>query len=656
MATVYRAYDPSFDREVALKVLPREFLHDPQFEGRFKREIKTVAKLEHPAIVPVYDVGEEDGQPFFVMRYMTGGSLSDWIKRGKFSLQDTARIVERLAGALAYTHARGIVHRDLKPDNILFDNNGNPFISDFGIAKLDEATSTLTGSAVVGTPAYMSPEQAQGEKADSRSDIYGLGVIIFQMLVGKQPYSADTPMGVVVKHITEPVPEILDFDPELPAEVDDFIKKALAKDKKDRFETVIELAKALNMIAFGEEGAITDAGATKIGTGRSSISGSRMGIIIGGVVLLLALLGGFIFKDKLFGGAAPTSISVPVSTAINTEVIPTATEALPTATQVEPSPTQELPTAIPIPGGTDKIAFISGREIWMMNPDGSEITPLTNNGSGKSSLQWMPDGKSLMFLSRNCAYSLNTETRETETVFCLDPTATIDGPRLSPDGSRLAVSLNRELLIVPFNRGELSRAQNKGDLLRIENSCSYTGVPTKDMRWSKDGEQIAVVFIDTTGRVHADRIRVLDVSSCVDGAIFAVDQFPADETPLSGYQNNPIIPGFDWDGNQRFLLNDVIRNEGFGNLYLYDMGTRNLELFNPVDNSCCYRDARWSPDGQYVLFLFQDIRQASESKNRLYFVSYDDLLNGQPGTPIPLPIQIFASPSEQPGPAFRPVE
>jgi len=656
MATVYRAYDPSFDREVALKVLPREFLHDPQFEGRFKREIKTVAKLEHPAIVPVYDVGEEDGQPFFVMRYMTGGSLSDWIKRGKFSLQDTARIVERLAGALAYTHAKGIVHRDLKPDNILFDNNGNPFISDFGIAKLDEATSTLTGSAVVGTPAYMSPEQAQGEKADSRSDIYGLGVIIFQMLVGKQPYSADTPMGVVVKQITEPVPEILDFDSTLPPEVDEFIKKALAKDKNDRFNTVIELAKALNMIAFGEEGAITESGATKIGAGLASSSGSRLGIIIGGAVLLLALLGGFIFKDKLFGGAAPTSSPVPVSIPTNTAVLPTATESIPTATQVEPSATQELPTAIPIPGGTDKIAFISGKEIWVMNPDGSGITPLTNSGSGKSSLQWMPDGKNLMYLSGNCAYSLDTETRQTETVFCLDPTATIDGPRLSPDGSMIAISLNRELLIVPFNRGELSRVQNKGDLLRIENSCSYTGVSTKDMRWSKDGKQIAIVFIDTTDRFNVDRIRVVDVSSCADSGIFAVDQFPSKETPLSGYQNNPIIPGFDWDGNQRFLLNDVIRNEGFGNLYLYDMSTRNLELFNPVDNSCCYRDPRWSPDGQYVLFLFQDIRQASESKNRLYFVSFDDLLNGQPGTPIPLPIQVFASPSEQPGPAFRPVQ
>ena len=142
MATVYRAYDPSFERDVAVKVLPREFLHDPQFAERFKREIKTIAALEHPAIVPVHDVGEEDGVPFFVMRYMSGGSLKDQIERGKFSVSDSARIIERLASALAYAHRKGVVHRDLKPDNILFDANGDSFISDFGVASLTSGPAT----------------------------------------------------------------------------------------------------------------------------------------------------------------------------------------------------------------------------------------------------------------------------------------------------------------------------------------------------------------------------------------------------------------------------------------------------------------------------------------------------------------------------------
>ena len=147
------------------------------------------------------------------MRFMTGGSLSDRIAKGKLSVQDTARIVEKIAQGLAYAHKKGIIHRDLKPDNILFDDNDDPFISDFGIAKLTESTGSLTGSGVIGTPAYMSPEQAQGNEIDGRSDIYGLGVIVYQMLSGKQPYNADTPMGVVLKHITEPVPEILNIKP-----------------------------------------------------------------------------------------------------------------------------------------------------------------------------------------------------------------------------------------------------------------------------------------------------------------------------------------------------------------------------------------------------------------------------------------------------------
>jgi len=234
MAIVYLAYDPSFDREVAIKVLPREFLFDPQFQHRFKNEIKTIAALEHPAIVPVHDVGEDDGVPYFVMRYMTGGSLSNQIEKGKLSITDAARIVERLSSALTYAHQKGIVHRDLKPDNILFDDRNDPYISDFGVASFSSGQTNITGEAAIGTPAYMSPEQAQGDKVDSRSDIYGLGVIIFQMLSGKQPYAADTPMGVAIKHITEPVPEILKSDPSLPRAADTIIRTAMAKKKEDR--------------------------------------------------------------------------------------------------------------------------------------------------------------------------------------------------------------------------------------------------------------------------------------------------------------------------------------------------------------------------------------------------------------------------------------
>ncbi len=253
MATVFLAHDPNFDRDVAIKVMPQQFTHDPMFRERFNREARTIASLEHSAIVPVYDFGEENGQPYLVMRYMPGGSLVDRIGQGPLLLKECARIMERLCPALDQAHLRGIIHRDLKPGNILFDQYGEAFLSDFGIAKITETTAALTGSAVIGTPAYMSPEQAYGDKdIDGRSDIYSLGVILFEMLTGSAPYEADTPMGVAMKHILDPVPSILHVKPDLPEDLEYVIGRALAKDPVNRFQTAGEMLVSLMAVARGE--------------------------------------------------------------------------------------------------------------------------------------------------------------------------------------------------------------------------------------------------------------------------------------------------------------------------------------------------------------------------------------------------------------------
>lgn len=382
MATVYRAFDPSFDREVAIKVLPREMMHDPQFRSRFEREIKMVAGLEHPAIVPVYDVGDEDGQPYFVMRYMTGGSLSDWIEKEKFSVEDTARIIEKIAQGLAYSHKRGIVHRDLKPDNILFDNNGDPFISDFGVAKLTEASGGLTGSGVIGTPAYMSPEQAQGSEIDGRSDVYGLGVIVYQMLSGQQPYSADTPMGVVVKHITEPVPEILKFVPTLPPEMDDIIKTALAKDKSKRYPTTIDLAKAINLVAFGSEGNIafgTNSGrGTRLGSPTTQQFRGKTGLVVVGIVLAVAVIGFFLLRNQLLSPDQPNA-TLPANS--STLTITPALQDDTASSSFAPFCSAEVIIPVPEVKETNSVctkkkpyAFVSipeGATFEVLNPEGS---------------------------------------------------------------------------------------------------------------------------------------------------------------------------------------------------------------------------------------------------------------------------------------------
>ncbi|MCI0394266.1 MAG: bifunctional serine/threonine-protein kinase/ABC transporter substrate-binding protein, partial [Chloroflexi bacterium] len=252
MATVFHAYDPRFKRDVAIKVLPRELVHSPTFKARFEREAQTIAALEHPAIVPVYDFGEEDGQPYLVMRFMTGGSLADRLKPEPLSLGEAGRIFRRLAPALDSAHARGIIHRDLKPGNILFDQWNEPHLSDFGIVKLAAAGGAeLTGTGgILGTPAYMSPEQVLGtQELDGRSDVYALGVIFFEMLTGRRPYQADTPMGLAFKHVNEPIPQVLELNAALPPGCQVVIDRAMAKDREDRYATAEALAAAITGVA-----------------------------------------------------------------------------------------------------------------------------------------------------------------------------------------------------------------------------------------------------------------------------------------------------------------------------------------------------------------------------------------------------------------------
>lgn len=247
MATVYLAEDPNFGRDVAIKVLPRQFLHDEQFRGRFEREAKTIAALEHKAIVPVYDFGEHDGQPYLVMRYMPGGALDARIRQGALAPTEAAVIVSRIASALDAAHQRGIVHRDLKPGNVLFDADGDAYLSDFGIVKVTEATANLTGNAIIGTPAYMSPEQVHGDRdIDGRSDVYTLGVILYEMLTGKVPYPAKTPTQQMMAHVLDPVPEVTTARRDLSPVYNAVVQKGMAKDPSLRYQTAGALAEAFN--------------------------------------------------------------------------------------------------------------------------------------------------------------------------------------------------------------------------------------------------------------------------------------------------------------------------------------------------------------------------------------------------------------------------
>jgi len=249
MASVYRGYQESIDRSVAIKVLPAEFLHDPNFNQRFVQEARALSKLTHPAIVSLYEFGQQDDLPYIVMPLMTGGSLADRLRRGALPLDEVARILTPLADALDFAHRQNIWHRDVKPNNILFDQHNNPYLSDFGIAKaVGSAASSLTGSGIIGTPDYMSPEQARGEQIDHRADIYSLGVVAYQMLTGEVMFKATTPLGVIYKHINELPPPLRQLRPELPASVEDIVFKSLAKNPGDRYGSANEFIHALTEV------------------------------------------------------------------------------------------------------------------------------------------------------------------------------------------------------------------------------------------------------------------------------------------------------------------------------------------------------------------------------------------------------------------------
>ena len=244
MGTVYRAWDRELERDVALKWLPAYFSQDQTFTERFKREIRVIAHLEHPHIVPIYDVGENEGRPFIIMRLLDGGTLRDKIQRGNFNLAELVQAIEQIAGALAAAHARQIVHRDIKPGNILFDNHGSAFLSDFGIAKVLDSSTHLTGSGFIGTPAYMSPEQFTGQEIDGRSDQYSLAVVVYEALKGDLPFEGTTAQ-MMYQHINVVPPDIdLETHP-IPPGLNPILLKSLSKNPADRYARVKDFATAM---------------------------------------------------------------------------------------------------------------------------------------------------------------------------------------------------------------------------------------------------------------------------------------------------------------------------------------------------------------------------------------------------------------------------
>ncbi len=251
MGVIFLAKDPYIQRQVVVKVLMYKHTLDDVYREFFQREAEVIAALEHPCIVPIYDFGWHGQQPYIVMRYMSGGSLDDRLQKGEIKLTEMAHILKRVSEALDSAHAAKIIHRDIKPSNILFDSTGEAFLSDFGIAK-SQTIADDEGEWLVGTPAYMSPEQVKGDHVDGRSDIYALGVTLYRLLSGKLPFASDSTTALINMHVDLPIPDIRKVKANVPAVWQEVVAKAMAKDPNDRYSTASDFARDVTEVVSGK--------------------------------------------------------------------------------------------------------------------------------------------------------------------------------------------------------------------------------------------------------------------------------------------------------------------------------------------------------------------------------------------------------------------
>jgi serine/threonine-protein kinase len=321
MSTVYKARDSLLERHVALKVLHQQYDEDEDFVERFKREARSVAQLQHPNIVTVIDRGEEGGRQYIVFEYIDGENLKELVvRRGRLDVRAALEIALEIARGLAFAHHHGLVHRDVKPQNVLLNGDGGAKVTDFGIARsLDVEHSVTQTGTVLGTSNYIAPEQASGQPVDAHTDIYSLGIVLYEMLTGEVPFPGENFVAVAMKHIQEPSPSVLDARGDVPLRIAEMIDRALEKDPEHRFPTMdafaTEIEANLAELDRGEDGAVTmvvPAAQRLKQQARHRKTVSRLPLLIGllGALAIAAVVVGLLTLRG--GGQSPAPVGAPV--------------------------------------------------------------------------------------------------------------------------------------------------------------------------------------------------------------------------------------------------------------------------------------------------------------------------------------------------------
>ena len=628
MGVVYKARDTERNIDVAIKTIPPELAHHPEFLRRFQQEARALMRLHHPHVVGLIDLFEEKGSHYMVLEYVDGPSLSQLLARGPLPPERAREIASQVCDALTHAHEHNIVHRDIKPSNILLTKEGQVKVTDFGIARVLDATlGTLTGK-VFGTARYASPEQVKGLKVDARSDLYSLGVVLYEMLTGRPPFLGSDD-DVMDQHVrTKPVPP-RDWRAEIPAGLEAIVLRCLEKDRESRYQTAQELADALRGHAVSEKAQVT----AQVGAAKGvRVPIWALALIPLLLVLALGLLGSVLWPR--LGGAEPApTFSAGLGleqVASPTAVTPLATE--PTASETVPAeaglsdrpssasgppdtplpPTDTAAPPTPTPTGAGHIAFISERdgtrEIYGMKADGSDVMRLTHGGAIGWSVSWSPDGTSIAFVSRREGndeiYKMGADgsgvtrlTFDEGSEWC---------STWSPDGNWIAFVSDRD------GNNEIYKMRADGsEVIRLTFNEGFEWCPT----WSPDGNWIAF---------ESDRGR-----SC---ALYKMKADGSEVTCLTPGRVQEAYPSWSPDG--KWI---AFRSNREGNMEIYKMRADGSEVTRLTSNELYIGVQSWSPDGNWIVFESDrspgrdlDIYKIRADGSEMTRLTYDEGYDGDP--------------------------